>query len=281
MDITFRDNLKYGFNAAYWKQTRCICLAGFWPWRHKRNSKVAAVSVQTQYHFTNNASFEEHRHAVHYCKVRLRLEDGCGCIVSIAPCTLLCKQDLAAWCEFWSAPDLPHCIMKWDWGQRGWTGPIVCWGEGVIGVRRFGLLEGGSPLWMERKERRAGQSQPLGIRVELEWPTPRIRWLPEQSSAGIQSRTFFVKVRLDGFPRTCDAGYFDPVPTQYLPADRNLWCNLCLCLLQTILNAAWEVILLPIYYLLMTAPAACSLGIKALGPTLFGVEFSTTAASLT
>lgn len=40
----------------------------------------------------------------------------------------------------------------------------------------------------------------------------------EQSLAGILSRTFFVKVRLDGFCKTCDAGYFDPVPTLYPPA---------------------------------------------------------------
>lgn len=99
-------------------------------------------------------------------EVRLRFEDGCCCIVSITPSTLL-----RSW-----YPDLTHCIMKWDWGQGGWTGPIVCWGEGVTGVR-FRLLEGGSPLWMERKERRAGQSQPLGMRVDLEWPSPRIMWL--------------------------------------------------------------------------------------------------------
>lgn len=138
------------------------------------------------------------------------LEDICGLIISIT-----CSVKGTWLCSWYS--DLPHCIMKWDWGQGAWTGPFVCWGEGVIGASRFGLLEGGSPLSMERKERRAGQSQPLGIRVELEWPAPRIRWLPK-SSTGIQSRTFFVKVRLDGFSRTCDAGYFDPVPTQYHPA---------------------------------------------------------------
>lgn len=95
--------------------------------------------------------------------------------------TLLHKQDPAAPSVFGSALELPHCIMKWDWGQWGWTGPIVCRGEGVIGLRWFGLLEGGSPLWMERKEKRAGQSQPLGIRVELEWPIPRIRCLPNRA----------------------------------------------------------------------------------------------------
>lgn len=100
-------------------------------------------------------------------QARPRFEDGCFWIVSVAPSTLR---------RSWYA-DLTHCIMKWDWGQGGWTGAIVCWGEGVTRVRRFRLLEGDSPLWTERKESRAGQSQPLGIGVELEWPTPRIRWL--------------------------------------------------------------------------------------------------------
>lgn len=49
-------------------------------------------------------------------------------------------------------------------GKWGWTKAIVHWGEGVTGVTRFELLEGGPPLWMERKERRAGKSQFLGIR---------------------------------------------------------------------------------------------------------------------
>lgn len=100
-------------------------------------------------------------------QVRLRFQYGCCCIVSIAPSTLL---------RIWPS-ELTYCVMKCDWGQGGWTGPIVCWGEGVTEGRRFRLLEGGSPLWRERKKRRAGQSQLLGMRVELEWPTPRIRWL--------------------------------------------------------------------------------------------------------
>ena len=50
-------------------------------------------------------------------------------------------------------------------------------GEGVFGGkkvwvtgRRFTIVNG-----KEGEEGRAGQSQPLGIGVQLEWPTPRIR----------------------------------------------------------------------------------------------------------
>lgn len=108
-----------------------------------------------------------------------QFEDRCGCFGRITPCSVNATR-LHGWYS-----DLPLIcpIALWSGieGRGGSTGPIVCRGEGVAGVRRFGLLEGGSPLWMERKWRRAGQSQPPGIRVELEWPTPRIRCLPNRA----------------------------------------------------------------------------------------------------
>ena len=124
------------------------------------------------------------------------------------------KKDLVAQMELWSAP--LHYEVGTE-GRGGWTAPIVCWGEGAVGARRFGLLEAGSTLWMGWKERRAGQSQPLGIGVELEWSTPRIRWRPKQSSTGFQCRTFLCEGQ---------AWWLATVPTQYRPAaGENLWCN--------------------------------------------------------
>lgn len=128
---------------------------------------------------------------------------------------------------FWSITDLPHCVVKWVWGQEGWTGPIVCWGEGVIGVKRFGLLDGSSPLWMERKERWAGWSQPLGIRVELDWPTPQIRWLLKRAQ-----RVSGPSLWRSGLMDSPKLGMLDTLILFPQITHLLLWRKLCLCHLK-------------------------------------------------
>lgn len=97
-----------------------------------------------------------------------------------------------------NACDLPHNLVSWTWLSFGtqidpttalfcydgtlramgaWTGSIVVWGEGVIGGTRFGLLEAGLPWWMERKARRAMQSQLPGRGSWSRMAHSRIRWL--------------------------------------------------------------------------------------------------------
>lgn len=231
--------------------------------------------------------------------------------------TLLCKQDLEVQLVFWSSPDLPHCVMKWDWGQGGWTGAIVCWGEGVIGVKRFGLLEGSLPLWMERKETRAGQSQPLGIQVELEWPTPRIRWLPKRAQwvysqdllcEGqawwiLQNSWCWILWPCSHTLPFCCIETFDAISVSV--SEKEFYCLLWMLIHNTahwfLASKTLEDTAAPptgisshtdtlshypqrhdVYSLVMTAPAlASSPGVKALATTLFGDKFLVTAPSLT
>lgn len=70
--------------------------------------------------------------------------------------------------------------------------------------------------------------------------------------SGFPVRTFFVKVRLDGFSRTHDAGYSDPVPTGYPSAAQNLFMPLFVCR-EEFLCSLW----LSFENILTTAPFIC------------------------
>lgn len=126
-------------------------------------------------------------------------------------------------------------------GRGCWTGPIVSRGEGVIGVRWLMLLEGGLPLWMEWEERRAEESQPLGMRGKV-WGLNKsgpLHGLDDCQTKLTRNpvQDLFVRVKLDGFSWTCDAVYLcDPVPTQYPPVAKTLWCDT----MKNTFTATWQ-----------------------------------------
>lgn len=137
-------------------------------------------------------------------------------------------------CSRYSDP--ARCVMKLDWGQEGWTGPIVCWGEGGIGVKKVWVT--GRKLTIVNGEE--GRPKPS---------TGHLGWIKSGSLRGLGDcrgersrfpvRTFFVKVRLDGFSRTHDAGYFDPVPTRYPSAAQNLFMPLFVCREEFVCSLLW------------------------------------------
>lgn len=122
--------------------------------------------------------------------------------------------------------------MKLDWGQEGWTGPIVCWGEGGIGVKKVWVT--GRKLTIVN----GGEGRPKPSTGHLGWiKSGSLRGLGDcrGERSRFPVRTFFVKVRLDGFSRTHDAGYFDPVPTRYPSAAQNLFIGICMLAIMTVL----------------------------------------------